>query len=180
MRTPFPLFVGCCLALFSCDSPERCYDRMSNAAWMSDSLFHSGDSAEWHAVAVDVMTNANCVLAKSTEEADRLGAKVAKDITEKRRSGWACQCHVRTLKEFHLSVQLHESDMTEGQWEDAMDTWDGLRGDLDRDHRAAYCVDHDVEQIEAMDQDFKRWRAESSFQDVLESAGEFIKDVFGL
>lgn len=166
----------CCLVLFSCGSVERCHERLSEASMLSDSLFRHGDSAAWHSVAEDVLVNANCVLEGSSVEADKLDAKVAKGITERRRSGWGCHSHVHRMIQFHGAIKVNADKMTDQQWEEVFATWRQMEEEFESDHRAAYCVEEDTERLLAMQIDFLSWRTLSSLDDAFEEVGNAVED----
>lgn len=176
MRFPRYMLSWCCLALFSCGSVERCHERLSDASMLSDSLFRHGDSAAWHSVAEDVEVNANCVLKGSMVEADKLDAQVAKGITERRRSGWACHGHVNRMEEFHRAVKANADKMTDQQWEEVFSTWSQMEEKLESDHRAAYCIEEDTARLNVMQTDFLSWRSLSSLDDAFEEVGNALED----
>lgn len=153
-----------------------CHETLSTLVPRADSLFIAGDSTHFHRVAEKVIESANCVLSESTNEAHKLDAKVEKDVNEKRLSGWACHVHVRAMQDYHATIEAKADRMSDDQWVGAMETWRDMLEKKEKDHRATYCIEADVESLEAMQLDFLTWTASSSMEQFFEKASGWTKD----
>ena len=147
------------------------------SAPIADSLFVHGDSANFHKVTKAVIKWSDCVLSESKSEAEKLDAKVAKEINKERMSGWACHAHVLRMKKFHASIQANADKMSDTQWEEAFTTWETMTVALENDHRAAYCVETDAEAKAAMQLDFLEWTVSETREDAIEETGKVIEEI---